>query len=78
MSANTLKKAKNLVDSGGVAKLGDDLYQVRSSSDASKSYIVEGEVCECPGFTNFYKFHGGRKIKANCSHLEAVRMFKKK
>ncbi len=76
MSANTIKKAKRLVESGGVAKIEDDIYQVRSSSDASKSYIVDGESCDCPGYANFYKFHGGKGIKANCSHLEAVRLFR--
>lgn len=76
MSANTLRKARKLVKDGCVAEVGDQIYQVRSSSDPSKSYIVEGDTCECPGFANFYKFHGGKGIKANCSHLEAVRLFR--
>ena len=37
MSANTIKKAKKLVESGGVVKIDDDLYQIRSSSDPEKS-----------------------------------------
>lgn len=76
MSANTIRKAKALAKDG-VVKIEEDLYQVRSSSDASKSYFVSRESCECEGFKNFYKFHHGRGIKANCSHLEAVRIFKK-
>lgn len=76
MSANTIKKAKALAKDG-VVKVEEDLYQVRSSSDASKSYFVSSETCECEGFKNFYKFHHGRGLKANCSHLEAVRIFKK-
>ena len=77
MSANTLKKAKKLVDEGGVEKLDDELFQVRSSSDSSKSYMVTSDSCDCLGFKNFYKFHHGKGIKANCSHLEAVRLYKK-
>lgn len=77
VSANTLKKAKELAKRG-VVKIDDDLYQVKSSSDPSKSYVVTSESCECEGFKNFYKFHHGKGLKANCSHLEAVRIFKQK
>ncbi len=77
MSSNTLRKARKLVDSGGVVKIEEDLYQIKSSSDPKKSYFVTSESCECEGFKNFYKFHHGRGLKANCSHLEAVRIFKK-
>ena len=76
MSANIIRKAKKLVDEGSVAKVSDNVYQVRSSSDPSKSYMVEDDTCECPGFKNYYKFHHGNGKKANCSHLEAVRLFK--
>lgn len=78
MSANTIKKAKKLVDSGGVVQIEDDLFQIRSSSDPEKSYFVTSNSCECPGFKNFYKFHHGKGLKANCSHLEAVRLFQNK
>ena len=77
MSANTIRKAKKLVESGGVAEVADDIYQVKSSSDSTKSYMVDGERCDCMGFKNFYKFHHGKGLKANCSHLEAVKLFKK-
>jgi len=77
MSSNTLRKARKLFESGGVAKIEEDLYQIKSSSDPTKSYFVTSESCECAGFKNFYKFHHGRGLKANCSHLEAVRIFKK-
>lgn len=77
MSANTIRKAKKLVEKGGVIKIEEDLYQIKSSSDPNKSYFVTSDSCECEGFKNFYKFHHGRGLKANCSHLEAVRIFLK-
>ena len=77
LSANTIKKAEKLVENGGVVKIEDDLFQVKSSSDPSKSYFVTSDSCECPGFKNFYKFHHGKGLKANCSHLEAIRIFLK-
>ena len=76
MSANTVKKAKKLVESGGVIKIDNELFQIRSSSNPEKSYFVTSDTCECLGFKNFYKFHHGKGLKANCSHLEAVRLFK--
>jgi hypothetical protein len=77
MSANTIRKAKKLVESGCIEKIDDDLYQIKSSSDPNKSYFVTSDTCECQGFKNFYKFHHGKGLKANCSHLEAMRIFKK-
>ena len=77
MSANTIRKAKKLVESGCIEKIDDDLYQIKSSSDPNKSYFVTSDTCECLGFKNFYKFHHGKGLKANCSHLEAMRIFKK-
>ena len=77
LSSNTIKKAEKLVAYGGVGKIEDDLFQVKSSSDPSKSYFVTSDSCECPGFKNFYKFHHGKGLKANCSHLEAIRIFLK-
>jgi hypothetical protein len=77
MSSNTIRKAKKLVENNSVAKIDDELYQVKSSTDPEKFYMVEGNSCECLGFKNFYKFHHGKGLKANCSHLEAVRIFKK-
>ena len=76
MSESTIRKAKELAKNG-VVKIEDDLYQVRSSSDPSKSYFVTSDSCDCQGFKNFYKFHHGKGLKANCSHLEAVRIFQK-
>ena len=78
LSSNTIKKAEKLVENGGVVKIEDDLFQVKSSSDPSKSYFVTSDSCECPGFKNFYKFHHDKGLKANCSHLEAIRIFLKK
>ena len=77
LSSNTIIKAKKLVDNNGVVKIDDDLFQVKSSSDPSKSYFVTSDSCECPGFKNFYKFHHGKGLKANCSHLAAIRIFLK-
>ena len=77
LSSNTIKKAEKLVETGGVVKIEDDLFQVKSSSDPSKSYFVTSDSCECPGFKNFYKFHHGKGLKANCSHLEVIRIFLK-
>ena len=77
MSSSTIRKAKKLVDNEGVVKIEDNLFQVKSSSDPSKSYFVTSDSCECLGFKNFYKFHHGKGLKANCSHLEAIRIFLK-
>jgi len=77
MSASTLRKARKLVESNGIVKVDADLYQIKSSSDPTKSYFVSSDSCDCLGFKNFYKFHHGKGLKANCSHLEAVRIFKK-
>ena len=77
LSSNTIKKAEKLVENDGVVKIEDNLFQVKSSSDPSKSYFVTSDSCECPGFKNFYKFHHGKGLKANCSHLEAIRIFLK-
>ena len=74
MSAGTIRKARDLAKNG-VVKLEDDLFQVRSTSDPSKSYFVTSDSCDCQGFKNFYKFHHGKGLKANCSHIEAVRIF---
>ena len=75
-SPNTIKKAKKLVESGCVVKIEDDLFQIKSSSNPDKSYFVTADTCECFGFKNYYKFHLGNGQKANCSHLEAIRIFK--
>ena len=77
LSSNTIRKAEKLVETGGVVKIEDDIFQVKSSSDPSKSYIVTSDSCDCLGFKNFYKFHHGKGLKANCSHLEAIRIFLK-
>ena len=34
MSANTIKKAEKLVESGGVIQIEDDLFQIKSSSES--------------------------------------------
>jgi len=77
LSSNTIRKAKKLVENDGVSKIDKGIYQVKSSSDPEKSYFVTEDSCDCLGFKNFYKFHHGKGLKANCSHLEAVRIYKK-
>ncbi len=77
MSANTIRKAKKLVENGDVVKIDENLYQVKSSSDPTKSYMVTEDSCDCLGFKNYYKFHHGNGLKANCSHLEAIRIYNK-
>ena len=77
LSSNTIRKAKKLVNEDCVFRIEDNLFQVKSSSDPTKSYFVTQDTCESLGFKNFYKFHHGKGLKANCSHLEAVRIFQK-
>ena len=77
LSSNTIRKAKKLVNEDCVFRIEDNLFQVKSSSDPTKSYFVTQDSCECLGFKNFYKFHHGKGLKANCSHLEAIRIFQK-
>jgi len=77
VSANTIRKAKKLVEKGGVIKIEEGVFQVKSSTDPEKSYMVTEDTCDCMGFKNYYKFHHGNGLKANCSHLEAVRIYKK-
>ena len=77
LSSNTIRKAKKLVDENCVVMIDDNLFQVKSSSDPTKSYFVTQNTCECLGFKNFYKFHHDKDLKANCSHLEAIRIFQK-
>ena len=78
MYKDFIKKLEKLANAV-YKELGDgfdeDLYQIKSSSDPNKSYFVTPDTCECPGFKNFYKFHHGKGLKANCSHLEAIRIF---
>ena len=77
LSSNTIRKAKKLVNEDCVFRIEDNLFQVKSSSDPTKSYFVTQDSCECLGFKNFYKFHHGKGLKANCSHLEAIRIYQK-
>ena len=77
LSYNTIRKAKKLVENNSIVKIEDDLFQVKSSTDPAKSYFETLDTCECQGFKNFYKFHHGKGLKANCAHLEAIRIFQK-
>ena len=77
LSLNTIRKAKKFVENNCVAKIDECLFQVKLSTRPSESYFVTLTSCDCQGFKNFYKFHHGKGLKANCSHLEAIRIFLK-
>jgi len=64
-----VKKAEKIIRTNGVAELGEGLMQVRSGSDSSQSYIIEGETCDCIGNKVFHK---------DCVHLLAVKLWKEK
>ena len=75
MSANTIRKAKKLVESGGVQQIDEDLFQIKSSSDPNKSYTVTDMRCQCKGFRNYSARYPG--TAPTCSHIEAIKIFKK-
>lgn len=67
MSAHTEKKARQLVDSGSVARVADNVYQVMSSR-AGESYIIDETMeCTCLGY----------RFRQDCSHIQAVGMLRK-
>jgi len=66
--ANILRKAKRLVESNCIAEVVMGVYQVSSSTQKDRFYVIENYACECVGF----------KIHGFCSHSEAVRIFEKK
>ena len=74
VSEETKKRAKLLAASNVIQNDGKT-FQVRSGSDPSKSYRVTENRCDCRGFRNYSARHPNSA--PTCSHLEAVRIFKK-
>ena len=83
VSQSTLRKAHQIVNSGGVVIVTDDQeWNVRGTSD-SYSVTREGAgfLCEkldqdnnrklCVG----WQFYGGEKVNRTCKHIEAVKEF---
>lgn len=67
LSRATFAKAKKILQSGHVAQVDDKTFQVRSTSDPDKIYVVTSGHCDCIGF----------RFNHDCAHYEAVRLFKK-
>ncbi|MEK6913900.1 MAG: hypothetical protein AABW47_04505 [Nanoarchaeota archaeon] len=65
-------KAHELVYFENVAHVEGSMYQVKSTSDKDKVYVIDlknldDHKLDCPG----------AKYRGNCSHLRAVRIFKR-
>jgi hypothetical protein len=75
VSGRTRTRAESLL-LNNVTRNTDDSFQVKSGSDPSKSYRVTENKCECKGFRNYHVRHPGSV--PTCSHMEAVKLFKKK
>jgi len=73
--SDRIKKRANLLASTNVFPNGDYTFRVKSGSDPNKSYTVTDDRCECRGFRNYSSRHPGSK--PTCSHLQAVKLFKK-
>lgn len=71
LGKQAIEKAKRL-SNGGVVRVDGNMYKVRSGSDPSKWYVITDMKCTCIGFRKYSVRHGGA---ANCSHVEAVRLF---
>jgi len=75
VSDRTRTRAQSLL-LNNVIRNADNSFQVKSGSDPSKSYRVTENKCECRGFRNYPARHPGSI--PTCSHMEAVKLFKKK
>lgn len=73
LGPKTMEKAKKL-SQGNVIKTAENTFRVRSGSDPKKWYTITDMQCTCEGFRKYSKRYGGAP---NCSHVEAVRLFKK-
>ncbi len=69
----TIEKAIKVFESGGVEKIDNNSFQVKSEN-SKRSYNVIENKCNCRGFI-LYK-HGDKKTDRTCCHLEAVKLFK--
>ena len=74
VSKSMMKKAEKLASKCLVGN-PDGSFQITSSSDTSKSYNVTESKCECKGFMDYSMRHPG--TIPTCSHIEAVKLFKK-
>lgn len=74
ISENIQKRAQKL-STGSIVDNGDGSYQITSGSDPTKSYRVTERRCECRGFRTYHLRHQGSD--PTCSHIEAVKLFKK-
>jgi DNA helicase-2/ATP-dependent DNA helicase PcrA len=74
VSDHTRKRAQKL-SAGNIIDNGDGSFQVTSGSDPTKSYTVTERRCECRGFRTYHLRHQGSD--PTCSHIEAVKVFKK-
>lgn len=66
--AKRMEAGKQLYESNHVQKISDALYIVKSASDESVFYTVEGENCNC-------KDHISRGKSFLCKHRNAVKFF---
>lgn len=73
-SPSTIERAKKLAKKN-VVQIDDQTFHVKSGSDPNKSYTITDSRCTCLGYRNYSKRHPGEV--PTCSHLEAVRIFKK-
>ncbi|MBT4327705.1 MAG: hypothetical protein HOD60_12515 [Candidatus Nitrosopelagicus sp.] len=69
----TIEKAIKVFESGGVEKIDNNSFQVKSINSERSHDVVENK-CNCLGF-KLYK-HGDKKADRTCYHLEAVKLFK--
>jgi len=69
----TVEKAIKVFESGGVTKIGNNSFQVKSENSEKINDVVENK-CSCLGF-KLYK-HGDKKADRTCYHIEAVKLFK--
>jgi len=74
VSQSMMKKAEKMM-AKNLKENADGTFQITSSSDASKSYNVTESKCECKGFKDYSMRHPGSI--PTCSHIEAVKLFKK-
>jgi len=69
-----MEKAEKLAEKS-VVQTDDKTFNVRSGSDPNKFYTVTDKRCDCEGFRRASR--RGPDTAPNCSHMEAVRFFKK-
>jgi len=73
VSARTKERAKMLAKNN-VVRIDEGMFEVESGSDPDKRYTITDGRCTCMGYRNYSRRHEG---KPTCSHVEAVKVFKK-